>query len=104
MDCAHCQEMLNRSEWKYDIQVCKRSVCWDCKERCRWELEQEVEERLKRRAGVAEGTRDRADSVLQDDEVGEEHLMRKMGLEEWRSKSPIEAVGGIEERIEGVGG
>jgi hypothetical protein len=41
MNCKHCQEMLNRHEWKYDIQVCKRSVCWDCKERCKWEQEQE---------------------------------------------------------------
>lgn len=103
MNCAHCQEMLNRHEWKYDIQVCKRSVCWDCKERCRWELEQEAEEIMKSRDAAGEGNRDRADSVLQDDDSGEEHLMRKMGLEEWRSKSPIEAVGGIEERIEGVG-
>ncbi|KAF2195657.1 hypothetical protein K469DRAFT_474619, partial [Zopfia rhizophila CBS 207.26] len=41
LDCTHCQEMLNRHEWKYDIQVCKRGVCWDCRERCRWEREQE---------------------------------------------------------------
>ncbi|KAH7410187.1 hypothetical protein DE146DRAFT_341519 [Phaeosphaeria sp. MPI-PUGE-AT-0046c] len=104
MDCAHCQEMLNRHEWKYDIQVCKRSVCWDCKERCSWELEQELKESMESNVAAKEGNRDRADSVLQDDDAGEEHLMRKMGLEEWRSKSPIEAVGGIEERIEGVGG
>ncbi|KAF1848705.1 uncharacterized protein K460DRAFT_259146, partial [Cucurbitaria berberidis CBS 394.84] len=41
MDCTHCQDMLNRREWKYDMRVCKRSVCWDCKERCKWEMKEE---------------------------------------------------------------
>ena len=77
LDCAHCQEMLNRHDWKYDMQVCKRSVCWDCKERCKWESEQECAKRSvcevggnKERAksnAEGEGNRDRADSVLQDD-------------------------------------
>lgn len=66
MDCAHCQEMLHRSEWKYDIQVCKRSVCWDCKERCKWEKQQE--QLAKRDTASAEVNRYRADSVLQDDD------------------------------------
>ncbi|KAJ4355116.1 hypothetical protein N0V95_003198 [Ascochyta clinopodiicola] len=65
LDCAHCHEMLNRHEWKYDMRVCKRSVCWDCKERCKWELEQE------KTASVftprTEANRERADSMLQDE-------------------------------------
>ncbi|KAH7378328.1 hypothetical protein BKA66DRAFT_421382 [Pyrenochaeta sp. MPI-SDFR-AT-0127] len=103
MDCAHCQEMLNRHEWKYDIQVCKRSVCWDCKERCKWEVEQEkqmheINEVIV--ASRAETSRDRADSVLQDEQIRDEDLMRKVGIEQGRPKSPMEAVGGIEERLE----
>jgi hypothetical protein len=99
MNCKHCQEMLKRHEWKYDIQVCKRSVCWDCRERCKWEEEQAVKEREAECNKSAEANRERADSVLQDDEPREEDLMRKMGIEQWRPKSPIEAVGGIEERL-----
>ncbi|UPX09344.1 uncharacterized protein EKO05_0000035 [Ascochyta rabiei] len=66
LDCPHCHEMLNRHEWKYDMRVCKRSVCWDCKERCKWELEQE------KTASVytphTEANRERADSMLQDEQ------------------------------------
>ncbi|CAO2653992.1 Nn.00g107250.m01.CDS01 [Neocucurbitaria sp. VM-36] len=103
MDCAHCQKMLNRSEWKYDMRVCKRSVCWDCKERCKWEWEEE--QSISRRDGDVAGTRseasrDRADSVLQDEQVRDEDLLRKVGIEQGRAKSPIEIVGGIEERLE----
>jgi hypothetical protein len=98
MNCKHCQEMLNRHEWKYDIQVCKRSVCWDCRERCKWEEEQAVKERDDE-CKSAEANRERADSVLQDDEPREEDLMRKVGIEQWGSKGPIEAVGGTEERL-----
>lgn len=103
MDCAHCQEMLNRHEWKYDMQVCKRSVCWGCKERCKWEVEQEMQadkinEEIE--APRAEANRDRADSVLQTEQVRDEVLMRKVGIEQGRPKSPMEAVGGIEERLE----
>lgn len=65
LDCAHCHEMLNRHEWKYDMRVCARSVCWDCKERCKWEYEQE------KMATVAtprtDANRERADSMLQDE-------------------------------------
>jgi hypothetical protein len=68
LDCSHCQEMLKRHEWKYDMRVCKRSVCWDCKERCKWEAEEE--KRVKsvnvQKTGKAEGNRFRADSVLQE--------------------------------------
>jgi hypothetical protein len=98
MDCEHCQEMLNRHEWKYDIQVCRRSVCWDCKERCKWEREQELQDEVEnvRRVG---GNRIRADSMLQDVEVREEDMLRKMGIEQGRTKSPIETLGGIEERM-----
>jgi hypothetical protein len=98
MDCAHCQEMLHRHEWKYDIQVCKRSVCWDCKERCKWEQEQDTLMRAKVEFVRVEGNRVRADSVLQDDEMSEEDLMRRSGIEQDRPMSPTEAVGGIEER------
>jgi hypothetical protein len=101
MDCAHCQEMLNRHEWTYDIQVCKRSVCWDCKERCKWERDQEVKEQAENVVGK-DDNRERADSVLQDDEAGTEDLMRKMGIEQGRPRSPIEVVGGIEERLVGI--
>jgi hypothetical protein len=101
MDCAHCQEMLNRHEWKYDMQVCKRTVCWDCKERCKWELEQEVKAQVERNVAEGEDNRERADSVLQDDGLEEEHLMQKVGMGQLRAKSPIEAIGGIEERMKG---
>ncbi|KAF2134601.1 hypothetical protein P153DRAFT_329091 [Dothidotthia symphoricarpi CBS 119687] len=72
MDCVHCQEMLNRNEWKYDMRVCKRSVCWDCKERCKWEFEEEKRKLGKvKMTGVEQKTdanRYRADSVLQDEQ------------------------------------
>ncbi|CAE6998524.1 hypothetical protein PTNB73_04012 [Pyrenophora teres f. teres] len=60
LDCAHCREMLHRQEWKYDMRVCKRSVCWDCKERCKWEGEEE------KRVGGGKmvGNRFRADSLM----------------------------------------
>mgnify|MGYP003624085079 CR=1 FL=1 len=104
MDCAHCQDMLHRHEWKYEIQVCRRSVCWECRERCKWEQEQEREKVARAESGASrcEGNRDRADSVLQDGEVREDDLIRKMGIEQGRPKSPIEAVGGIAERLESV--
>ncbi|KAL6707618.1 hypothetical protein ACN47E_003968 [Coniothyrium glycines] len=105
MNCAHCQDMLNRHEWKYEMQVCKRSVCWDCKERCKWEFEVERVS-IESRQGLtskADASRHRADSVLQDDQVREEDLMRKVGIEQGRVKSPIELIKGIEERLEGDG-
>jgi hypothetical protein len=108
MDCLHCQHMLNRSEWKYEIHVCKRSVCWDCKARCRWEQEREEkvgntgEEYLKNAESQAEANRVRADSVLQDQQVEEEDLMKKVGIEVG-PKSPIEALGGIDERLDDTG-
>jgi len=101
MNCKHCQEMLKRHEWKYDIQVCKRSVCWDCKERCKWEREQEIKEQADASIEM-KAERERADSVLQDDEPRMDDLVRKSGIEQCRPKSPIEAVGGIEERIASV--
>jgi hypothetical protein len=64
MDCAHCIEMLNRHEWKYDMRVCKRSVCWDCKERCKWEFEQEKTANVS--TPRADVNRERADSMLDD--------------------------------------
>jgi hypothetical protein len=102
MDCAHCQAMLNRHEWKYDMQVCKRSVCWDCKERCKWELEEEKRENASGEGETVaklDGNRYRADSVLQDEQNQEEEMMHKIGIEQDRPKSPIEAIGGIEERL-----
>jgi hypothetical protein len=65
LDCSHCHEMLNRHEWKYDMRVCKRSVCWDCKERCKWELEQEMASAPTPRT---DANRERADSMLQDEQ------------------------------------
>ncbi|KAJ4303338.1 hypothetical protein N0V90_002231 [Kalmusia sp. IMI 367209] len=101
MECSHCQDMLNRTEWKYDIQVCKRGVCWDCKERCRWEMEQEKKE--VESAGTederTDANRMRADSVLQEDNMQEEELLAKIGIEQ-RPRTPIETVGGIEERLD----
>ncbi|KAF2000616.1 hypothetical protein P154DRAFT_403857, partial [Amniculicola lignicola CBS 123094] len=108
LDCTHCQEMLRRSEWKYDIRVCKRGVCWNCRERCRWEDERELEGEMAE--GVVEGgvegqerkadaNRERADSVLQDQGAKEEELCRKVGIDVM-PLSPIETVGGIEERLE----
>ncbi|KAF2267451.1 hypothetical protein CC78DRAFT_541691 [Lojkania enalia] len=97
MDCEHCREMLNRDEWKYDVRVCKRGVCWECLERCRWEME---EERRRTEAGEAlEERRVRADSLLEDDSIINEELCAKVGIETGE-RSPIEAVGGIEERLE----
>ncbi|KAF2478286.1 uncharacterized protein BDR25DRAFT_185750, partial [Lindgomyces ingoldianus] len=104
LECCHCREMLNRTEWKYDVLVCKRSVCWDCNERCRWEMEREEEEKRRvvdgeEEEGGIDSGRDRADSVLQDgDAVRDEELMAKVGIETG-ARSPIEAVGGIEERL-----
>ncbi|RMZ69609.1 hypothetical protein GMOD_00006442 [Pyrenophora seminiperda CCB06] len=63
LDCTHCQEMLNRHEWKYDMRVCKRSVCWDCKERCKWEMEEE-KRASEKKATKPEGNRYRADSLF----------------------------------------
>ncbi|KAF1931932.1 uncharacterized protein M421DRAFT_417666 [Didymella exigua CBS 183.55] len=74
LDCTHCHEMLNRHEWKYDMRVCKRSVCWDCKERCKWEFEQE--RIMTATTPRADANRDRADSVLQDGQVSG-HVLRK---------------------------
>jgi hypothetical protein len=99
MDCAHCCEMLNRHEWTYDIQVCRRSVCWDCKERCKWERDLEIKQQTEKKE---QRERERADSVLQDDEAGEEDLMRKMAIEQGRPKSPIESLEGIDERLVGI--
>jgi len=69
LDCSHCQEMLHRSEWKYDMRVCKRSVCWDCKERCKWEAEEEqkrASEDKDKKVAKPEGNRLRADSLMDD--------------------------------------
>ncbi|KAF3035802.1 hypothetical protein E8E12_004210 [Didymella heteroderae] len=74
LDCGHCHEMLNRHEWKSDMRVCKRSVCWDCKERCRWEFEQE--KIMTAATPRTDANRERADSVLQD-EPGRSHELRK---------------------------
>lgn len=93
MGCEHCQEMLKRHEWKYDMRVCKRSVCGECRERCRWE-EQEAKRVV--------ASRDRADSLLQAQDVGDGDLMRKVGIEQGRPKSLIETLDGIEERMESV--
>ncbi|KAF2115359.1 hypothetical protein BDV96DRAFT_463239, partial [Lophiotrema nucula] len=65
LDCTHCQEMLNRTEWKYDVQVCKRSVCWDCKQRCLWETEQESNRSTETNEAENDANRARADSVLE---------------------------------------
>jgi hypothetical protein len=108
LECAHCCDMLGRTEWKYDVRVCKRSVCWECRERCLWELQREKEGN----AGGVEAKdctgdeksagRDRADSVLQDSkECRLEDLSRKLGIET-ESLDPIEVLGGIDERLEGL--
>jgi hypothetical protein len=99
MDCAHCQEMLNRHEWKYDMRVCKRSVCWDCKERCKWELDQE--KLTSRETAIkSDGNRYRADSVLQDEEQEEGHTVEKVGIEQSRPMSPVDAMDGSREKFE----
>jgi hypothetical protein len=100
MTCAHCQEMLHRTEWKQEVRVCRRSVCWDCKERCKWELEQENKERAEDTGPIETSEiRERADSVLQDDGIEEEDMLHKVGIEQSRPKSPMEAVGSIEGRM-----
>lgn len=82
MNCRHCQDMLNRTEWKYDVQVCKRSVCWDCKERCKWEMEQEknMAELVESQEVDKADARTRADSVLEDDSDREQELKSKIGI------------------------
>ena len=101
LDCSHCQEMLNRSEWKYDVQICKRGVCWDCTERCRWEMEQEaVEVKDQRTDEKTDANRARADSVLQDDNVQEEGPLAKVDQDRG-IEAMEEAAGGIEERSGG---
>jgi hypothetical protein len=57
LNCSHCQEMLNRQEWKYVVQVCKRVVCWQCRERCRWEMEQEQKVVVKKNEVVENATK-----------------------------------------------
>jgi hypothetical protein len=37
--------------------------------------------------------------VLQDEDAGEEVMLKKMGIEREWARSPIEGVGGIEERM-----
>ena len=64
LGCAHCQDMLKRHEWKYDMRVCKRGVCWECRERCRWEWDEELRGRATEKV---DGNRFRADSVLQEE-------------------------------------
>jgi hypothetical protein len=97
MDCSHCQEMLNRHEWKYDVQVCKRVVCWDCRERCKWELEQEkvdvLEDAKDAEQASAEVNRMRADSVLQDDgrQAQDGDLRERSGIE-CEPKIPVSLV------------
>mgnify|MGYP004519764269 CR=1 FL=1 len=76
LDCAHCHEMLNRHEWKYDMRVCKRSVCWDCKERCKWEYEQE--KTASAATPRADANRERADSVLQDEQSRSHGLTKEI--------------------------
>jgi hypothetical protein len=111
LECEHCQDMLRRSEWKYDVQVCKRGVCWECRERCRWEVKNPLDragnaENVEKILGVDvvraeernEANRERADSVLQGQEIGEEELMAKVGIETG-PRSPIEAMSGIAERL-----
>ncbi|KAJ4985494.1 hypothetical protein SVAN01_09059 [Stagonosporopsis vannaccii] len=78
LDCAHCHEMLNRHEWKYDMRVCKRSVCWDCKERCKWEYEQE--KMINAATSRTEANRERADSMLQDEHERSQNLARKTAV------------------------
>lgn len=74
LDCSHCHEMLNRHEWKYDMRVCKRSVCWDCRERCKWEFEQQ---KMVAAATVrTDANRERADSLLQDEQNRNQKLVK----------------------------
>jgi hypothetical protein len=102
MECQHCQQMLNRRKWKYDVHVCKRSVCWECKERCGWELE---------RKNIAEATstgienqkqhdakRPRTDSVMQDERMQEDEWMERIG-DGVGLESASGVIGGIQERL-----
>ncbi|KAF2272249.1 uncharacterized protein EI97DRAFT_437135 [Westerdykella ornata] len=62
LECTHCWEILGRKKWIYDVRVCKRAVCWDCRERCRWIMEQE----MTKCEDQDEVRRVRPDSVLQE--------------------------------------
>jgi hypothetical protein len=116
LNCLHCQDMLRRTEWRYDVQVCKRGVCWECRERCRWEVENPVEsvedaenlerivkvtggdeQNVTRQKDSSERNRDRADSVLQGQDMQEADLMAKVGMGTG-PQSLIEAMSGIVER------
>lgn len=113
LDCAHCRDMLGRMEWKYDVRVCKRSVCWECSERCLWELGRETEggvdvdvvgDGAVEAGGGKAARRDRADSVLQDcegDDCRMEELGKKVGIE-MEGPGLIEFLGGIDERLEAL--
>jgi hypothetical protein len=87
MDCTHCQDMLNRHEWKYDMRACKRIVCSDCRERCKWEIN---------------GNRYRADSVPQDEEHQGRSMMEMIGIERDRLSSPLKTMDGFGEKVEKV--
>lgn len=52
--------MLRRREWKYDVRVEGRGVCGECRARCVWEVEREVESGL----GQGNGGRARVDSLV----------------------------------------
>jgi len=109
LECVHCREMLGMGEWRYEVRVCERRVCWECRERCAWEWGREMDEREEDKIregerGSEERIRERADSVLQNPAVEErrlEELSRKVGIE-MADLSLIETVGGIEERLEEV--
>jgi hypothetical protein len=113
LGCGHCREVLRREEWKLRVRVCKRGVCWGCRERCLWEHRKEggtevvgsgeinVAGADERASGDVEAGRERADSVLQDQQTVEVDLCEKAGIETGEM-SPIEAVGGIEERLDEV--
>ena len=103
MDCAHCRDMLRRDEWKYDVRVCRRGVCWDCRERCRWESEQEGEAQGASEQGRSTQENEHGSSqedglvgTSEDDRLAD--LRRNMGIEA-EAGDGQDGYGGIEQRL-----
>lgn len=91
--------MLGRKEWRFRVVVCVGGVCGECWERGVGEYEEEV-----RRGMGRGGGRERADSVLEEEEEerGREELdlVRKAGIEQERRRESNDFTG-ILERLDG---
>jgi hypothetical protein len=108
LDCTHCQGLLKRREWKLQMHMCKHSVCWDCKERCLWEMEQAKERNVleTKQAKIenhSQADQMSADSVLEDGGSQDGDLMREIGIA-LEPNCHTEVIDSIEERLEETSG